>query len=86
MENKIINDQEKIYFIPGNVVTLKHDIPNKPIMLVTEVVTSKIMSNPNYWGGQQETRQYFKGIRCVWFTTNLEMQESIFSTKDLVKV
>ena len=42
MENNI----SKIYFIPGDLVILKHDLDNKPIMLVTEVVTSKIL-NPS---------------------------------------
>jgi len=28
---------------------------------------------------------YFKGMRCRWFTTDGQMQEAIFSTKDLVK-
>lgn len=71
----INKEDEKVYFIPGNVVTLKHDIPNKPKMLVTEVVTSKIKS--------QNT---FKGIKCIWFTLNEELQESVFSTKDLIKI
>lgn len=75
MNEKIYQENEKIFFIPGNVVTLKHDIPNKPIMLVTEVVTSKI-----------KTQNTFRGIRCIWFTTTAELQESVFSTKDLVKI
>lgn len=70
-----MTEQDKVFFIPGNIVTLKHDIPFKPTMLVTEVVTSKFKS--------QNT---FKGIRCIWFTSALELQESVFSTKDLVKV
>ena len=36
---------EKIYFVPGNIVTLKHDWDNKPLMLVTEVVNNKIIDN-----------------------------------------
>jgi hypothetical protein len=27
-----------------------------------------------------------KGIRCRWFTTTGELQESIFNTKDLILV
>lgn len=73
MENKL--DIDKVFFIPGNIVTLKHNLPNKPIMLVTEVVTSKIKS--------QNT---FKGIRCIWFTSDTKLQESVFSTKDLIKI
>lgn len=68
-------EQDKVFYIPGDIVTLKHDLPCKPTMLVTEVVTSKIKS--------QNT---FKGIKCIWFTSNFALQESIFSTKDLVKL
>lgn len=68
-------ENDKIFFIPGNIVTLKHDLPNKPKMLVTEIVTSKI-----------KDANHFKGIRCIWFTKNQELEEAIFSTKDLEKV
>jgi hypothetical protein len=27
-----------------------------------------------------------KGIRCRWFTTNNELQEAVWNTKDLIKV
>lgn len=48
MENK---NNDKIYFIPGNVVTIKHDLDNKPVMLVTEVVTTKIsLPRSSAWG------------------------------------
>jgi uncharacterized protein YodC (DUF2158 family) len=57
MTTQVEND--KIFFIPGNTVTLKHDLPNKPKMLVTEIVTSKI-----------KDANHFKGIRCIWFTKN----------------
>ena len=29
----MMNNEEKIYFLPGDVVTLKQDIPNKPMTL-----------------------------------------------------
>jgi uncharacterized protein YodC (DUF2158 family) len=70
-----MTNEEKIFFIPGNLVTLKHEIPNKPTMLVTEIVTSKIKSdNP------------LRGIRCIWFTEAGKLQEYVFSTKDLMKL
>ena len=67
---------EKIYFTPGMVVTLKQDIPNKPKMIVVKKETS-IFKNK----GEQEG--VLIGIRCKWFTDNGEVQESIFNTKDL---
>ncbi|MDY2736743.1 hypothetical protein [Intestinibacter sp.] len=33
-----------------------------------------------------EKEDYFKGIRCRWFSTEGILQESIFNTKDLMKV
>ena len=32
--------EENIFFNPGQIVTLKQDIPNKPIMLVVKKETS----------------------------------------------
>lgn len=72
MENNI----SKIYFIPGDLVILKHDLDNKPIMLVTEVVTSKIL-NPSCLNingytqiNEKNYKNHFKGIRCGWFDGN----------------
>lgn len=82
-----LRHEEKIFFIPGNIVTLKHNIDNVPMMLVTEVVTSRILTNHSYWGDlSPESKPHFKGIRCIWFTKNNELQEHIFSTKDLIKL
>ena len=72
---------EKIFFQPGDLVTLKQDIPNKPVMIVVkkETKTFKVPSMNN-------SIEYFRGIKCRWFTTIGEMQESIWNTKDLIKV
>ena len=97
MENKNI---EKIYFVPCSLVRIKHDVDNRPIMLVTEIVTSRIgISTSTVWGGseygsaavmnkQNQVRQInsFKGIRCGWFDNHQVWHEQIFSTKDLIKV
>ena len=71
--------EDKIYFLPGDVVSLKQNIPNKPIMIVVKKETSllkKKISEDNI----------LKGIRCRWFTTDGTLQEAIFSTKDLIKL
>lgn len=78
MQKKEIMD-EKIFYVPGDLVTLRQDIPNKPIMLVIKVVTS-IFKN------KLDKKDILKGILCRWFTTDGTLQESIFNTKDLVKV
>lgn len=72
--------EEKVYFMPGEVVTLKQDIPNKPVMIVVKKETMSIRTH----GVLAE--DYFKGIRCRWFSTEGVLQEAIFNTKDLLKV
>lgn len=77
---KLTMENDKIYFLPGMVVTLKQDIPNKPIMMVLkkETVTFK----HDRIGGEP----VLKGIKCRWFTANNELQEAIFNTKDLIRI
>lgn len=66
---------DKIFFTPGDLVTIKHDLPMKPIMLVKGKETKTIR------GAEKD---HFIGIKCIWFTTDLVFQEEIFSTKDLI--
>lgn len=70
-------EDNKIFFKPGDLVTLKHDIPNKPIMLI-------VKKEVGYY--VKEESEHFKGMKCIWFTNNLELQEKLFSTKDLILV
>lgn len=71
--------EDKIYFLPGNVVSLKQNIPNKPIMIVVKKETSLLKNKIS-------EDNILKGIRCRWFTTDGTLQEAIFSTKDLIKL
>ena len=71
-------DDNKIYFLPGERVTIKQDIPNKPTMIVVKKVTSMFK--------KEQEDGILKGILCRWFTTNNELQEAVFNTKDLIKV
>lgn len=72
-----------IYFVPGQRVTLKQDIPNKPIMLVVKKETSVFKHDIKR---MEDKKTALVGIRCRWFTTNMELQEAIFNTKDLMLV
>ena len=74
--------EEKVYFMPGDVVTLKQELPNKPVMLVVKKETMNIRTR----GVSNIPEDYFKGIRCRWFTTEGILQEAIFNTKDLRKI
>ncbi len=69
---------EKIYFIPGQLVTLRQDLPNKPVMLVHRVERSIIRSD--------DKNALLKGVKVRWFTENGFLQEAVFSTKDLILV
>lgn len=73
-----MSNDEKIYFLPGDVVTIKQDIPNKPTMLVVKKAKSTVLLS----GTRSE---YFQGILCRWFSTLGEIQEAVFNTKDLIK-
>lgn len=73
-------DNEKIFFMPGDLVTLKQELPNKPIMIVVKKETS-VFKNTN-----TELQPVLKGIKCRWFTKDGILQEAIFNTKDLLKV
>ena len=74
-------ENEKVYFLPGDVVTLKkHEIiPNAPIMLVVKKIT-KTINRENIKG------DFFQGILCRWFTDTGQLQEAQFNTKDIIKL
>lgn len=72
-----------IYFNPGDIVCLKQDIPNKPIMIVVKKETSVFKHDSKKLN---DKKPILIGIRCRWFTKSGELQEAIFSTKDLIKL
>lgn len=75
--------EEKIFLNPGEIVTLKQDIPNKPVMLVVKKETSVFKHDSKRLN---DKKPILIGIRCRWFTTTGELQEATFSTKDLIKI
>lgn len=75
--------EEKIFLNPGEIVTLKQDIPNKPVMMVVKKETSVFKHDSKRLN---DKKPILIGIRCRWFTTTGELQEATFSTKDLIKV
>lgn len=75
-----MENEERIYLNPGDIVKLKQNIPNAPIMMVVKKETSVFKHDPKRL---EDKRPILIGIRCRWFTTTGELQESIFNTKDL---
>lgn len=80
-----MEDNEKIYFNPGDVVRIKHSISNKMNMLVIDKVTNPICTSKNN-RFTDPNKSILRGIRCVWFTTDGRVQEYVFNTKDLEHV
>ena len=78
MINNYVTPDEKIYFQPGDICQMKQDIPNKPKMVVVRIERS-LMKNE---GG----KDYLRGVRCRWFSTDQKLQEGVFSTKDLILI
>lgn len=65
----------KVYLKPGDLVQLKHDLTNKPKMLVIEKVNK-----------YSDNEISLVGMKCIWFNENKDICEGIFSTKDLEKI
>lgn len=70
---------EKQFFLPGDIVTVRQNIPNKPTMYVLKKVTKSLTID-------NVKNNYFQGILCRWFTTEGLLQEASFNTKDLIKI
>lgn len=70
--------EEKVYFLPGDVVTVRQ-LSNSPEMLVVKKSTKRIIGRDN------QKSDYFQGMLCRWFTLDGVLQEAVFNTKDLEK-
>ena len=70
--------EDKMMFFPGDLVTLRKELPNKPVMVV-------VRKESTIFRDENKTNS-LKGIRCRWFTTTNELQEAVWNTKDLIKV
>ena len=73
--------KKMIYFHAGDKVKLKHEIPNRPEMMVKRLVKAKVKKEEN-----ETSNNLFIGVLCCWFTKDLLYQEQIFSSKDLEKI
>ena len=60
----------KIFLNPGELVTLKQDLPNKPVMLVVKKETSVFKHDDRRIN---DKKPILIGIRCRWFTTTGEL-------------
>jgi hypothetical protein len=67
---------EKIFFSSGDIVVVKHDIPNKPFMIVQSIDKLPVTVGD---------RIALLGVTCIWFSSDFKLQKSRFSTKDIIK-
>jgi len=67
---------EETFFAPGDTVTLKQELENKPIMIVKSVDRLS----------ETHEKPRLLGITCQWFNTRQDLQTARFSTKDLIHV
>jgi hypothetical protein len=65
------------FLAPGDLVTVRHDIPNKPVGWIVEKVNKTVR------GADGELSSMFIGMKVRWFDKNQDLQEAIISTKDL---
>ena len=56
--------EEKIYFTPGDLVQLRQNLPNKPIMMVVRKETEKKKKKSEF-SIENTTKTIFIGIRCM---------------------
>ena len=70
--------EDKTLFFPGDLVSLRQELPNKPVMIVVRK-ESTIFRDEN-------KANSLKGIRCRWFTTDNTLQEAVWNTKDLIRI
>lgn len=78
---KIMNiEQDKIYFVAGDIVEVRHNIENKPKMFITDKITKSIKDKDG------NIENVFLGLKCKWYDKNQVLHEAIFSTKDLKHV
>lgn len=74
--------EDKIFFNPGDLVILRHPIPNRPAMYVVGRVMQTIKKGANL-------ESLFKGIRCILLTlppatSRVYTNETQSSQKNLV--
>lgn len=69
---------DRVYFAPGDLCKVRHNVDFVPTMWVVEKITRNIKNKET---GDMETM--FLGIKCRWFDSVGVLQEAIFSTKDL---
>ncbi len=70
---------DNVKFNRGDMVVVKHLIPNRPNMIVSDIRFKEALIN----GVKKDV---IEGVVCFWFTPDYRYEEVMFSSKDLEKV
>lgn len=79
-QNMEMEKKDYVFFTPGDLVQVRHDLEVRPKLWVVEKVARSLVNKD----GEKES--LFVGIKCRWFSTDGKLQEAVFSTKDLMHV
>lgn len=69
--------EDREFFKGGDIVTLRQDIPNKPVMLVDKIDRLKMSDSSSI---------SLIGINTIWFDKNGAIHKHRFNFKDLEHV
>lgn len=69
---------DRVYFAPGDLCKVRHNVDFVPTMWVVEKITRNIKNKET-----ESMETMFLGIKCRWFDSTGCLQEALFSTKDL---
>ena len=70
--------EEKVFFTPGDVVKVRQ-LKNAPEMYV-------LKKKELVFKDKEDKDKILQGIVCRWFTDEGLLQETVFNTKDLIKL
>lgn len=75
--------KEKVHLHAGDVVMVRHSIPNKPRMIVKRVRFAPIPKKTRDEYGIESEAKRLLGVVCFWFDTKSVYNEQEFNSKDL---
>lgn len=71
---------EQLFYTPGDIVTIRHNVPNKFVGWIVEKVNRNVKNTEGSYDN------LFVGMKVRWFNNNGDLQEAVISTKDLMLV
>ena len=76
---------EKVFFASGDLVVVKHEVPNRPTMIVQSIDKMTMPKKQGEAMSMSSKSSALLGITCIWFATDMSLQVHRFNTKDIKK-